>query len=156
MAPLTLEVPALDAVAGVAEAQKAPMPDVVIMLPSSPPTPPTAVSLTPYTVLDRTAADLGRLREDLQGADPRLVVGRLELVSGWVRSDASVRAALSQAVPALDKEKQATSQAKAARDAALGDAANGRSRCKAVEASCKACAMSSTGRSAAARRRRRS
>ena len=37
MAPLTLEVPALDDVAGVAAAQKAPMLDDVITLLSSPP-----------------------------------------------------------------------------------------------------------------------
>lgn len=65
MVPLTLEVPALDAVTRVAEAQKAPMPDDVITLPSSPPTPQTAASPTPSTVLDRAAAELGWLREDL-------------------------------------------------------------------------------------------
>ena len=90
------------------------------MLPSSPPTPSAVVSLTPSTVLDRAAAEMGRLQEDLQGAGPRLVAGRLELVSGWVHSDASIRVALSQAVSALEEEKQATSQAKATRDAALG------------------------------------
>ena len=65
MSLLTLEVHALDAVAGVAEAQKAPMPDAMITLPSSPPTPPTANSPTPSTALDHTDAELRRLREDL-------------------------------------------------------------------------------------------
>ena len=106
VAQATPEVSMLDAVVEAAEAQKAPMPDDVITLSSSPPTPSVVFSRTPSTVLDRAAAELGRLREDLQGADPLLVAGRLELVSGWVRSDASVRAALSQAVMACDEEKK--------------------------------------------------
>lgn len=61
------------------------------------------------------------------------MVGRLELVSGWVRSNASVQAALSQAATAFDEEKLATSQAKAACEAALGDAADARGRCKTLE-----------------------
>lgn len=62
-----------------------------------------------------------------------MVAGRLELASGWVRSDASVRAALVQAVTACDEEKQAILQAKAARDAALGEVADFRGRCNALE-----------------------
>src|SRR4051812_50127303 len=62
------------------------------------------------------------LLQDLLGADPRLVAGRLELASGWIRSDASIRAALVQASTTCDEEKEATLEAKAARDAALGEA----------------------------------
>ena len=136
LAPVALATPeasALDVVVEAAEAPKAPMPVAVITLLSSPPTPSTVVSPTPSIILDRAAAELGRLREDLRGADPRLVAGRLELAFGWVRSDASVRAALSQAATAFDEEKLATSQAKAARDTALGDAADARGRWKMLE-----------------------
>ena len=61
------------------------------------------------------------------------MAGRLELASGWVRSDASVRAALAQAVTACSREKQAILEAKAARDAALGEVADVRGRCKVLE-----------------------
>ena len=133
MAQATPEVSLPDATAAVIGAQKVPTHGAVITLPSSPPTPPTAISPTPSTVLDRAAAELDRLREDLQGADPRLVAGRLELASGWVRSDASVRAALAQAATTCDEEKQAILEAKAARDAALGEAADVWGHCEALE-----------------------
>ena len=109
MAPLTLEAPALDVVAEVAKAHELPVSQAVITLPSSPPAPLVPDSSASSAALDRAADELSRLREDLQGADPRLVAGRLELVSGWVRSDASVRAALSQAVTASEEGKQVTS-----------------------------------------------
>ena len=107
MAQATPEVSLPDATAAVVVAPKVLTHGAVIMLPSSPPTPPTAISPTPSTILDRAAAKLDRLRKDLLGADPRLVAGpgRLELASGWVRSDASVRAALAQATTACDEEK---------------------------------------------------
>src|SRR4051812_22825432 len=73
------------------------------------------------------------LLQDLLGADPRLAAGRLELASGWIRSDASIRAALVQASMACDEERQAVLEAKAARDAALGEVVNVRGRCKALE-----------------------
>ena len=50
------------------------------------------------------------------------VAGRLELVSGWLHSDVSVRAALSQAAVTSEKVKQAAAQAAAAREVALKDA----------------------------------
>ena len=62
------------------------------------------------------------------------MAGRLELASGWARSAASVRAALSQAVAASEGEKYAANRAKAARDAALGDAATAQGRWKTLEA----------------------
>ena len=41
---------------------------------------------------------LTQFQDDLQGTDHRLASGRLELISGWLRSDVSIRAAWSQAV----------------------------------------------------------
>ena len=94
MAQATPEVPFPTAATTAVGAQQAPPQDVVVALPPSPPTPLATVSLTPSAVLDHAAAELDRLRQDLLGADPRLVAGRLELASGWVRSDALIRAAL--------------------------------------------------------------
>ena len=128
MAQATLEVPLPAAATTAVGAQQAPPQDTVVMLAPSPPTPSTTVSLTPPTVLDRAAAELDRLQQDLVGADPRLVAGRLELASGWIRSDASIRAALVQASTACDEEKRAVLGAKAAREAALGEAADVRGR----------------------------
>ena len=90
MAPLTLEVPALDDVAEVAKAQGFPSSQAVITLPSSPPIPPDPVSSPSSAALDRAANELSWLLEDLRSADPCLVAGRLELASGWACSDASV------------------------------------------------------------------
>ena len=132
MAPLTLELPALDAAAEVSKAQGAPSSQAVITLPSSPPAPLVPDSSASSAALDRAADELSRLREDLQGANPRLVAGRLELIYGWVHSDASVRAALSQTMAASEEEKQVTTQAIAARNPALKDASTIQGRCKAL------------------------
>ena len=91
MAPLTLEAPALNAVAEVAKAQEVPASQAVITLPSSPPTPPAPVSSASSVALDRAADELSQLREDLRGVDPHLVAGRLELVSGWALTPPSER-----------------------------------------------------------------
>ena len=133
MAQATPEVPLPDATAVVIGALKVPTHGAVITLTSSPPTPPTAISPTPSTILDHAATELDRLRKDLLGADPRLVARRLKLASGWVRSNASVRAALVQASTTCDEEKLAILEAKAARDAALGEVADAQGRCKALE-----------------------
>ena len=90
MAPLTLEVPTLDAATEVAKAQGVPSSQDVITLSSSLPIPPAPVSSDSSAVLDRAANKLSWLREDLQSADPRRMVGRLELAAGWARSTASV------------------------------------------------------------------
>ena len=66
-----------------------------------------------------------------------MAAGRLELVSGWLHSYVSVRAALSQATATSEKEKQATAQASAARDAALKDAEAAQGRCRVLEAELK-------------------
>ena len=133
MAQVTPEVPLPAAATTAVGAQQAPPQDAVVAPPPSPPTPPTVVSPTPAAFLDRAAAELDRLRQDLLGADPRLVAGRLELASGWIRSDASIRAALVQASTACDEERQAILEAKAARDGALGEVVDVRGRCKALE-----------------------
>ena len=95
MAQVTPEVPLPAAATTAVGAQQTPPQDVVAAPPPSPPIPLVVVSPTPSAILDRAAAELDRLRKDLLGADPRLVAGRLELVSGWVCSDASVRAVLA-------------------------------------------------------------
>ena len=135
MAPLTLESATLDAAAGAAKPQGVPSCQVVITPPSSSPAPPVPASSVPSAaILDQVTSELSQLREDLLSADPRLVARQLELASGWARSAASVQTALSQAVAASNGEKQATNQAKAARDAALGDAATTQDRYKTLEA----------------------
>ena len=65
---------------------------------------------------------LNQLHDDLQGADRRLTSRRLELISGWLRAGASVRAAWPQAVAASEERKQAAGLAAAARDVAVKDA----------------------------------
>nr|XP_020168557.2 MAP7 domain-containing protein 1-like [Aegilops tauschii subsp. strangulata] len=77
---------------------------------------------------------LTQLREDLQGADRRLAAGRLELISGWLRSDASVRAAWGQAMAASEEGKRATDLAAAAREVALKDDEAAKERCRVAEA----------------------
>ena len=74
-----------------------------------------------------------QLREDLLGADPLLVAGRLELASGWLQFDAAVRAALHHATTTFEKEKQAVAQAAADREAALKDAEAAHDCCRALE-----------------------
>ena len=155
MALATPEVPPFDAVATAAGAQQAPPQDTVVTLPSSPPIPPTAASPTPPTVLDRAAAELDHLQRDLLSADPRLVAGCLELASGWIRSDASIRAALVQASTASDEEKQAVLGAKDARDAALGEVASVQVAARRWRASCRACRTSLPRRSSFAKRKRK-
>ena len=128
MAPLTLEALALNVVSKVAKAQEVPASQAVITLPSSPPTPSAPVSSASSAALDRAADELSRLREDLRSMDPRLVVGRLELASGWLHSDSAVRATLSQAAASSEKEKQSATNAAADREAALKDAKAARDR----------------------------
>nr|XP_020147614.1 CCR4-NOT transcription complex subunit 3-like [Aegilops tauschii subsp. strangulata] len=85
-------------------------------------------------VLEHALSALTLLREDLQGTDHRLVAGRLELISGWLHSYVSVRAALSQAAAASKKDKQAVAQAAAVREAARKDAGAAQDRCRSLEA----------------------
>nr|XP_020166449.1 translation initiation factor IF-2-like [Aegilops tauschii subsp. strangulata] len=83
--------------------------------------------------LEHALSALTRLRGNLQGADRCLVAGRLELIPGWLDSDASVRAALSQAAAACEKDKQAAAQAAAAREVAL-KAGAAQDCCRSLEA----------------------
>ena len=107
VAPLAPEVPVPDAAAEVPKAQEPPVSRAMVMLPSPPPASLVPGSSASSAVLDHALSELGYLREDLQGTDSHLVAGRLELVSGWLHSDTSVRAALRWAAAASEKEKQA-------------------------------------------------
>nr|XP_020178713.1 ankyrin repeat domain-containing protein 24-like [Aegilops tauschii subsp. strangulata] len=88
---------------------------------------------SPVALARPRGASSGGLREDLLGADPRLVAGHLELASGWLHSDSVVRATLNQATASSKKEKQSTVKAAADRDAALKDAEAARGRCQELE-----------------------
>ena len=61
----------------------------------------------------------------------------MELVSGWLHSDMSVRAALSQAAVTSEKDKQAAAQAAAAHEVALKDVEAAQDRCRVLEAELK-------------------
>nr|XP_020170201.1 TANK-binding kinase 1-binding protein 1-like [Aegilops tauschii subsp. strangulata] len=76
---------------------------------------------------------MAQLREDLLGADLRLVAGPLELASGWLHSDSAVRGTLSQAAASSEKEKQSAVKAAADHDTALKDAEAARGRCQELE-----------------------
>nr|XP_040243861.1 dynactin subunit 1-like [Aegilops tauschii subsp. strangulata] len=137
-APVTSRAPEAPASGSAAEAsrpQEPPVLQAVVTIPSPPP--PTAPLIpspsASHDVLERALLEMTRLREDLQGADPLLEAGHLEVVSGWLRSDVSVQAALSQAVATSEKEKQAAAQAAATREVALKDAEAAKSRCQALE-----------------------
>ena len=92
--PLPLEVSVPAAIAAADRAQEPLVSRAVIMLPPPPPAPLVPDSFASSAIFDRTFVELGQLREDLQGANPHLAAGRLELISGWVHSDTSVRVAL--------------------------------------------------------------
>ena len=83
--------------------------------------------------LEEALSALNQLGRNLQGADWCLASGRLELISGWLRSDTSVRATWSHALAASEEGKQVASLAAAARDAAVKDAKAAEERCHAAE-----------------------
>ena len=117
MAPLAPKAPGSGSAAEVPKAQELPASQAML---TTPPPPPSAALLSPGPsgspdVLEHALSAMTLLREDLQGADPRLVAGRLVLVSGWLHSDVSIRAALSQAAATSEKVRQAAAQAVAAR-----------------------------------------
>ena len=91
MAPLAPEVPALGAADEVPAAPEPAVSQALVMM-SLPPTvaSPLPDPSTPAAVLERALSEMTQPREDLLGADPRLVAGRLELASGWLQSDAAV------------------------------------------------------------------
>nr|XP_020192045.1 translation initiation factor IF-2-like [Aegilops tauschii subsp. strangulata] len=126
-APQALELPASSSTAIDSQI-------LATMLPPSFITPPARDPSTSPDALEKALSALTRLRDDLQGADRRLVAGRLELISGWIHSDASVRAALGQAVAASEEDKRAADQAAAAHKVALKDAEAAKERCRSMEA----------------------
>ena len=63
-----------------------------------PPTTPLGHCAPPTSgALEEARSMLDQLQDDLQGPDRRRASGRLELISGWLQADASVRAAWSSA-----------------------------------------------------------
>nr|XP_020188268.1 MAP7 domain-containing protein 1-like [Aegilops tauschii subsp. strangulata] len=139
VAPLAPEAPASGSAAEVSKVQEPPVSQAMVMIPS-PPSPAALLIPGPSAsrdVLERALSEMTRLREDLQGADPHLVAGRLELVSGWLHPDVSVQAALSQSTTTSEREKQAAVQAAAAREAALKDVEAAQDRCRVLEAELK-------------------
>ena len=75
-----------------------------------------------------------QLRGDLRGADRCSTSGRLKLISGWLRSGVSVRAARGQAMAASEEGKQAVDQAPTAREVALKDVEASKEHCQLMEA----------------------
>nr|XP_045090175.1 actin cytoskeleton-regulatory complex protein PAN1-like [Aegilops tauschii subsp. strangulata] len=125
VAPLAPEAPVSGSAAEISKAQETPVSQAMVTVPSHP---PPAAPLIPGpsaspVVLERALLEITRLREDLQGADPLLVAGGLELVFGWLHSDVS--------------EKQAAAQAAAACVAALKDVEAAQDHCRALEAELK-------------------
>nr|XP_020198452.1 uncharacterized protein LOC109784263 [Aegilops tauschii subsp. strangulata] len=106
---------------------------LVMASPPSPAAPLFPGSSASSAVMERPLLEMTQLREDLRGEDPRLVAGRLEPASGWLQSDAAVRATLNQAATASDEEKRAASQAAADHEAALKDAKAAHDRCRVLE-----------------------
>ena len=107
MAPLAPEAPVSGSAAEVSKVQEPPVSQAMVTIPSPPP-PATPLIPGPSSspdILERALSEMTGVREDLQGADPLLAAGRLELVSGWLRFDVSVQAALSQATATSEKEK---------------------------------------------------
>ena len=134
MALLAPEVLLLDATAEVPKAQEPPVSRVVVTLPPPPPRLLVSGSSVSSDVLERALSRMVQLQEDLQGTDSHLVAGRLELVSGWIHSDASVQGALRRVAAASEEERQAATQAAAAREVALMDAVVAQDCCKVLEA----------------------
>ena len=134
MAPLAPEVPVLGAADEVPAAPKPVVSQALVMM-SLPPTAasPLRGSSAPAAVLKRALSEMTQLQADLLSADPRLVAGHLELASSWLHSDLAVRAALSQAAAASEKEKQSAADAAADREMVLKDAKAARGRCQVLE-----------------------
>ena len=110
-APLTREVPESSSGAEVQEAQELPASQAMVTMTPLPPS--SAMLLTPGSsaspdVLEQALSEMAWLREDLQSAEPLLAAMRLELVSGWLHSDMSVWATLSQVTTTFEGEKRAS------------------------------------------------
>ena len=79
MAPLAPEVPVPGSADEVPKAQEPLISQPLVTMPLPPPAAPLAPgSPTSSAALERALSEMTRLREDLQGADPHLVAGRLE------------------------------------------------------------------------------
>ena len=104
--PLTPELPMSGLAAEVPKAQEPYVSQALVMAsPPSPAAPLFSGSSASSAVLEHALSEMTQLREDLLGADPRLVAGRLELASGLLQSDAAVRTMLNQAATASEEKK---------------------------------------------------
>ena len=136
MAPLAPEVLTSGLVAKVPQVQLLLASQAMVTMLSPPPSTALLTSdpSTSHDVLEHALSTLNLLQEDLQGTDSHLAAERLELISGWLHSDASVHASLSQAAAASEKDKQTTAQAVAAREVALKNVGASQDRWRSLEA----------------------
>nr|XP_020165858.1 atherin-like [Aegilops tauschii subsp. strangulata] len=136
------EAVALSSPAEIPKAPEPPAPSATANTPILAPTLPPPPSITPLgrdssaspDALEEALSALTQLSEDLQGANRCLTSGRLELISGWLRSDASVKAVWSQSVAASEEVERAASLAAAPCDAALKDIAAAEEHCRVLKA----------------------
>ena len=131
--PLAPEVPAPGAADEVPAAPEPAISQALVTMSPPPTAAPPLPGSSAAVALERSLSELTQLQADLLSADPCLVAGRLELASGWLHSDLAVRAALSQAAAASEKEKQSAANAAADREAALKDAKAAHDRCRELE-----------------------
>ena len=76
---------------------------------------------------------LDRLRDNLQGPDRRRALGRLELFSGWLQADSSIRAAWGQVEAAAEEGRKVAGIAATTCYMSLKDAKAAEERCRAAE-----------------------
>ena len=104
---------------------------------ASPPLPsawPSHGAPAPSGTLEEARAALDLLQGELQGPDCRLTQGRLGLISGWLKADASVRAAWGSA----EEAQKALGVATTTRDLARQEATEAEKQCRMAEADLKA------------------
>nr|XP_020165338.1 translation initiation factor IF-2-like [Aegilops tauschii subsp. strangulata] len=115
MAKPAPEVPAPSSPAGAPKAQEPPASSAAANLQAlasvlpPPPLPATPLGRDPSAspdALEEALPVLTQLWDDLQGADSCLASGRLELISGWLQSDASAVAARDTALKDAESAKE--------------------------------------------------
>ena len=138
---LTPEVPIPDSLAGNPRYPEPPVLSAAapqVLVPAAPPLPSTTpsgrVASAASGALEEAHSTLDQLQDELQGPDRCRASGCLELISGWLRADSSVRAAWGQAEAAVEEGQKVVGLAAVACDAALKDAKAAEERCRAAEA----------------------